>query len=64
MTGLFWKDAEKILRTAGCEPEFVQGKATGKSTDVYFAYEQSPAAGTVVKKGQKVTLKVFVKPKQ
>lgn len=64
VTGLFWKDAEKILRTAGCKPEFIQGKATGRSADVFVAYEQSPAAGTVVKKGQKVTLKVFVKPKQ
>ncbi len=62
VTGLFWKDAEKILRTAGCEPEFVQGKAAGRTTDVFFAYEQVPPAGTVVKKGQKVTLRLFVKP--
>ena len=64
VTGLFWKDAEKILVNAGCTPEFVQGKAAGRTTDVFVAYEQTPAAGTVVTKGQKVTLKVFVKPQQ
>jgi TIGR03009 family protein len=62
VTGLFWKDAEKILRNAGCEPEFLQGKAAGQTTDVFVAYEQSPPAGTIVKPGQKVTLKLFVKP--
>jgi len=64
VTGLFWKDAEKILRSAGCEPEFIQGKAAGQTADVFVAYEQSPAAGSVVQKGQKVTLKLFVKPQQ
>ncbi|MHC4880680.1 MAG: PASTA domain-containing protein [Planctomycetota bacterium] len=61
VTGLFWKDAEKILRMAGCEPEFVQGKVAGRTADVFVAYEQEPAAGTVVRKGQKVTLRLFVK---
>ncbi|MBI1315033.1 PASTA domain-containing protein [bacterium] len=63
VTGLFWKDAEKILRNAECVPEFVPGKVAGQTTDIYVAYDQSPPAGTIVPKGQKVTLKVFVKPK-
>lgn len=62
VTGLFWKDAEKILRNLGCIPEFVQGQPAGRTSDTFVAYEQSPPAGTVVEKGQKVTLKLFIKP--
>ena len=62
VVGAHWKDAEKVLKAAGVEIKFRQGRVAANSADVFKVYDQTPAAGSKVKTGDAVILTLFVSP--
>lgn len=58
--GAHWKDAEKTLKAAGLVLKFRQGRVATNASHVFKVYDQKPVAGTTVKKGDTVTLTVFI----
>lgn len=62
VVGAHWKDAEKVLRGAGLEVKFRQGRVAATTGDVFRVYDQQPAAGTVLKKGGTIILTLFIRP--
>jgi beta-lactam-binding protein with PASTA domain len=62
LTGLFWKDAQKQLETAGIKVKFVPGKNATNEEDIFKVYEQEPAAGVALKNGETIVLKLYNRP--
>ena len=60
--GTHWKDAEKVLRAAGLEVKFRQGRVAANAGDIFKVYDQTPAAGTALNAGDAVTLTLFIGP--
>jgi TIGR03009 family protein len=62
VVGIHWKDAEKVLRGTGLEVKFRQGRVAATTGDVFNVYDQQPAAGTAMKKGDTIILTLFIRP--
>jgi TIGR03009 family protein len=62
VTGLPFRDAEKILRDAGYGVKFRRGVAARQTQEIFSTYDQVPAAGAELNKGQDVILILFTKP--
>lgn len=60
--GLHWKEAEKVIRAAGFVPAFVRGVAPRTNAESLTVYDQAPASGTAIKKGETLKMKIFVNP--
>ena len=54
-------DADDIIKAAGLKPKgiAVHGPVDTDATDIAEAYPQTPAAGTLVKKGSTVTYRFW-----
>ena len=62
VTGLPFRDAEKVLRDAGYGVKFRRGVAARKAQELFATYDQIPKAGAELNKGQNVVLILFTKP--
>lgn len=62
VVGVHWKDAEKSLRAAGLEVKFRQGRVAATDGDVFKVYDQKPAAGTALNKGDTIILTLYIRP--
>ena len=62
LTGLFWKDAQKQVESAGLAVKFVPGKVATNEADIFKVYEQIPAAGVPLKAGESIILKLYNRP--
>lgn len=59
--GANWKDAEKVLTTAGLKVKFRQGRVATSAGDVFKVYDQIPVAGTKLKEDDTVILTLFIR---
>jgi TIGR03009 family protein len=62
VTGLPFRAAEKILRDDGYGVKFRRGVAARQAKEIFTTYDQIPAAGAELNKGQDVILILFTKP--
>ena len=62
VTGMYFRDAEKLLKEAGYNVKFRRGVVARKSTEIFFTYDQVPKAGAELARGNEVTLILFTKP--
>lgn len=61
VTGIPFRDAEKILRDAGYGVKFRRGVAARRPEETYLTYQQIPKAAAELNKGEDVTLVLFTK---
>ncbi len=59
LIGMPWKDADKIIKSAGLEPKFAKGPAAPKPEQVYQVYQQEPPPKTAVEPGTEVRVVLF-----
>lgn len=62
VTGMYFRDAQKVLEDAGYTVKFRRGVTARKSDEVFITYDQIPKAGAELARGGDVTLILFTKP--